>query len=361
MAHRVPVHGQGLFPIRLLMPVTLLDIAQSLGVSKAAVSSVLNGKAKQMRISDDLADRIHQRAAEMDYRPSAAARAIITGRTHQVGILIPNTPEHPKTSPNAYEFIIGINHRLQPMGYVACIVRVTDVLAGQDSARSRIFDEKVLDGVILIGASASRTAKALEMACRYWSSSLLLDTTEWSEFNCLRRDEQQAGRMAAEKAIRAGYEKILWTGQEPSSQAHYSMTDRYRGIIQAAGNAGVPVEHFPSIDGFDASTAAAQVQAFKALLAKERLAIVAYNHYQAIRYATLAAEIGAKIGQDFGIVCCEDAAHLGTMWPTLSRVGFDRFEIGGQAADLWLKILSDSAHRQPSVTFESQWIPGNTL
>lgn len=343
------------------MPVTLLDIAQSLGVSKAAVSSVLNGKAKQMRISDALAERIRQRAAEMHYRPSAAARSIITGRTYQLGVLIPNTDQRPFMSPNIYDFILGINHYLQPMGYVTSLIRVQEVLESDDAtAQSRIFIEKVLDGVILIGATPMQ--KAFEIVSRYWPSNLLLDTTEWSDFNCLRRNEKEAGAMATKKAVEAGYRRLVWSDRLPEPTSHYSLGERYQGVMETAQQLDASVEYLPgALSTLTAPADRWHQQALQAHLAQGRFALVAGNALDAIRCATLASELGARVGKDFGVVCCDDGSHMPNLWPTLCRVGFDRFQIGRQAANMWLDIFNATDHRQPSVVCDSCWIDGNTL
>lgn len=63
---------------------TLGDIALECGVSVGTASAVLSGKTKERRISDDLAARIRQVAAEMDYAPNLLVRSIQRGRTHML-------------------------------------------------------------------------------------------------------------------------------------------------------------------------------------------------------------------------------------------------------------------------------------
>jgi LacI family transcriptional regulator len=67
------------------MRVTLLDIANRLEISHTTVSRVLNQKADPY-ISDETRQRVLHTAKEMGYRPNHAARALVTGRTHIVGV-----------------------------------------------------------------------------------------------------------------------------------------------------------------------------------------------------------------------------------------------------------------------------------
>lgn len=59
---------------------TLCDVAAAAGVSASTVSRVLNGKDNGF-ISEATAERVRQAAAELDYRPSAAARSLVTGHS----------------------------------------------------------------------------------------------------------------------------------------------------------------------------------------------------------------------------------------------------------------------------------------
>ena len=68
--------------------VSIKDIAQEVGVSTTTVSFVLNGKAKEKRISDELKDRIIQIAEKLNYRPNQVARGLRTGQTHTLGLIV---------------------------------------------------------------------------------------------------------------------------------------------------------------------------------------------------------------------------------------------------------------------------------
>ena len=64
--------------------VSMKDIAQRCGVSVATVSKALNG---QPDIGEETRSRIEQTAREMGYMTNAAARALKTNRTYNLGVL----------------------------------------------------------------------------------------------------------------------------------------------------------------------------------------------------------------------------------------------------------------------------------
>ncbi|HJB63796.1 MAG TPA: LacI family transcriptional regulator [Candidatus Microbacterium pullistercoris] len=70
------------------MTVTSDDVARAAGVSRPAVSQILNGRG---RFSPDTIRRVEETAAAMNYRPSAAARTLATGTSDVVIALVPNT------------------------------------------------------------------------------------------------------------------------------------------------------------------------------------------------------------------------------------------------------------------------------
>lgn len=64
------------------------DIARHLEVSIATVSLVLNGKAKEHRISDALAQRVLKYVDEVGYKPNQLAKSLRTGKTNVIGLII---------------------------------------------------------------------------------------------------------------------------------------------------------------------------------------------------------------------------------------------------------------------------------
>jgi LacI family transcriptional regulator len=64
------------------------DIARHLGVSKTLVSFVLNGRAKEFRISDDVSRRVLEVAKAMNYQPNRIAQGLRTGKTKTIGLII---------------------------------------------------------------------------------------------------------------------------------------------------------------------------------------------------------------------------------------------------------------------------------
>ena len=67
---------------------TRFDMARPAGVSTAVVSYVLNGSPK--KISPDTAQRVFDAVQWLDYHPNSVARALKTGTTHTLSVIVPD-------------------------------------------------------------------------------------------------------------------------------------------------------------------------------------------------------------------------------------------------------------------------------
>jgi DNA-binding LacI/PurR family transcriptional regulator len=74
--------------------VTSADVAREAGLSRATVSYVLNDTPNQ-KIPEETRQRVLDAAARLEYAPSAAARALRSGRSEVVLCLLPNWPVGP--------------------------------------------------------------------------------------------------------------------------------------------------------------------------------------------------------------------------------------------------------------------------
>lgn len=69
--------------------VTMNQIAEAAGVSRATVSFVLNDRERPNgSISPETRQRVLEIATDMGYRPNRTARALVTGRSHLIGLCV---------------------------------------------------------------------------------------------------------------------------------------------------------------------------------------------------------------------------------------------------------------------------------
>ena len=68
---------------------TVREVAEAAGVSTGTVSHALNGTG---RVAAATRTRVAEAAAELDYRPDRRGRALRSGRTNTLALLLPASP-----------------------------------------------------------------------------------------------------------------------------------------------------------------------------------------------------------------------------------------------------------------------------
>ena len=286
--------------------ITLAKVAAEAGVSPGAASAVLrNVHHGRIRVSQEAAERVRSAAEKLNYRPSAASRAMSSRRTKQIGVLLPNRSGHEGTSPMSFETILGINDGLQPFGYIMTLVRMHDIL-GELSEESRIFREQAIDGIVVLGALPDGVRPWLESRFEH---IVWCDSNVWKPENCIRRDETNAGRLTAGKLLDAGYDRILWADTPFTGNDHYSKYERRAGVAEAAVRLGAKLSEMSISDNFTWDPAA-----------MDGTAIVAGSHPAAEQICLSAMRAKRAPGKDFSIAGCDDPHFTSWTLRRLSRV-----------------------------------------
>lgn len=66
------------------------EIARLAGVSRTTASYVINGKARQYRVSDKTVEKVMAVVRQYNYHPNAVAAGLRAGRTRSIGLVIPD-------------------------------------------------------------------------------------------------------------------------------------------------------------------------------------------------------------------------------------------------------------------------------
>ncbi|HWB92628.1 MAG TPA: LacI family DNA-binding transcriptional regulator, partial [Puia sp.] len=123
--------------------ISIKDMARALNTSTAAISYVLNGRAKEMRISDSLAKKILKYAKENNYSPSALSKSLRTGRTDIICLMVEDIAE---------SFFAGIAARIaelaRPLGQKV-VYMSTDNDTEKTRELIRDFRRQKVDGFII--------------------------------------------------------------------------------------------------------------------------------------------------------------------------------------------------------------------
>ncbi len=67
---------------------SIKDIAKELNISITTISFILNDKAKEMRINDQLIQRVNDFMKEKNYHPNQFAQSLRTGKTKMIALFV---------------------------------------------------------------------------------------------------------------------------------------------------------------------------------------------------------------------------------------------------------------------------------
>ncbi|MBO7741575.1 MAG: LacI family DNA-binding transcriptional regulator [Victivallales bacterium] len=93
--------------------ITIKDIANAAGVSHATVSYVLNGRAKEQKISAAVCERVLKLAKEMGYLRNEVAHSFGTGTSNIIGVILPEV-----ASEYSGRLLYGISTEAAGHGYI---------------------------------------------------------------------------------------------------------------------------------------------------------------------------------------------------------------------------------------------------
>ena len=124
--------------------VSIKDIAHELNVSTATVSLVLNGKDKDGRVGKDVAEKIRQKAKELNYEPNNLARGLRIGISNTIGLIVADISNLFFAS-----LAFHIQEQAEKFGYSVIITNTNESDLKMEKMIN-ILKNKLVDGFIIV-------------------------------------------------------------------------------------------------------------------------------------------------------------------------------------------------------------------
>lgn len=306
----------------------IADVAARAGVSKATASRALTGSGY---VSDATRQRVRAAADELGYVPSTSAVSLATGRTQNVGVVMPYV--------NRWffaEVLEGIQQGLLEHGMDLTLYDARPGTPG----RERIFEDflarKRFDGLIAVGLEPGD--HELERLTAIGRPIVSIVGTG-DETSVIAIDDDYAARRATEHLIGLGHTRIAFIGG--GTGTHWASVDRQRlsGYESAMTEAGLGDEarHVRSEVSMPAG-----YQAAVDLLGDARLrptALVAVSDEVAVGAIIAARRLGILVPGDLSVVGIDDHEYAEMFaLTTLQQVPREQ---GHMAVELLLQRIAD--------------------
>jgi LacI family transcriptional regulator len=315
---------------------TMVDVARLANVSVATVSAVVNGKGG---VSAELTRRVQEAMEALDYHPDHIARSLKVGRTHVIGMVVPDI-----TNPFFTEVVAGLDKEALQNGYSLILCNSGDDPQREQDQLSMLFSRRV-DGVILACADSS---SAYDRLLRRRFPLVFVDRVPIGFTNgAVIMDNVEATWKATRHLIELGHTRIAVIA------GHLNLSngfDRVEGFRKAMQEAHLPVreEYFCRGDFQIESGYRYGLELMR--LAEPPTAILACNNKMTLGLMRAVNEMGVPCPEKVSVLGFDDFEWASNFSPRLTCIAQPTREIGRQAMKMLLGKLNPSADQSETPT-----------
>ena len=306
------------------MAVTIRDVAKAAGVSASTVSRALS---LPDIVDPATRDRVMRVADHLGYRPNRAARGLTTGRTGNIGLILPDL-----ANPFFPSVVKGIQHAAHEADYQVFVVD-TDEDASVELGLVRALAKQV-DGIVLC-SPRMRPAELREAASYV---PVVLVNRKAGTIPSVSVDNAGGMRMVVEHLAGLGHAHI---GYAAGPRTSWSNRERLRALQAAAGEQGVRLVEL----GNFAPTFEGGLDAADGVLIAGVSAVVGYNDLVALGILSGLQARGVDVPGQVSVVGTDNIPMSSMVQPALTTLDVPKGAAGRASIELLLHLLTEEAPR----------------
>ncbi|CAM3327517.1 LacI family DNA-binding transcriptional regulator [Occultella aeris] len=283
--------------------VTLRQVADLAGVSTATVSYVLSGRRGGSEVSAETSERVRAAAAQLEYVPNQAARAVRTGRTDVVLLSLTMLAD-----PWSQSVIDAVVPAVRDRGKTALVLPDSDWCTALDRVQA--------DAVFIDAVTPAQTPRLRALA-RQLRLVAFSETLDPDGFDVVRSSDVPGCRIALAHLL-TSHERI---GSLTSVGSSGGRNVRHGVWEKAMQDAGLP--HDDSLVAeFRGSSASAYRAAIDLLSRSDRpTAIYATTDFAAIAAVNAAQRLRLDVPGEVAVIGVGNARETELVSPSISSVG----------------------------------------
>lgn len=315
------------------MAVTIRDVAQAAGVSPMAVSKVLHGRGRNIRVSEESAKRIRSTAERMNYRANALARSLRTQKTNTIALVFEEFERLGGNTGYFIELFDGVMSAAFEGGY-----SVTICPKMVNFSRSGVTYDGRFDGLIWCKPERSETTIDALRGSVIPIVALHAAFADEVGLPLMGCDNAQGMELAVGHLYDLGHRTFSFA-VDPANAAADEAHDRFNGFRDALARRGIAVDASQihrwghQGEGF--------AEAFKT--GKLGTALVVFGEGQAGEILKRAAENGISVPSEISVIGFDSTRFCETTSPRMTAVRQPVEEMARHAA----KVLIDQIEGRP--------------
>ncbi|MBE9583375.1 substrate-binding domain-containing protein [Mucilaginibacter sp. JRF] len=311
------------------------DIARDLNISKSTISFIINGKAKEMRISDTLANRVLDYVKEKNYNRNTLAQNLRTGKSNIICLIVEDIAD---------AFFSGVARLIEERAYkkgYKIIYCSTEDDAEKTAELINMFKSRHVDGYIITAPKGIDNEVV----------SLLNEETPFVLFDrylpeidadYVGIDNYQGARIAIEHFAGQGFREIAFVTLD-SDQTQ--MTERLHGYQSAISETSLPsyVLRIP----FSLSPAQV-VQSIKKFLRQNPSvdAILFATNYLALQGFEALNKLKLRIPDDVAVIGFDDHTFFKVFNPPVTAVAQPMKALSEKLISVLFKRMNDEDRKR---------------
>lgn len=311
--------------------VTMLDVAERAGVSKASVSRFIGDD--RALLSDAIALRIEQAINELGYSPNQMARGLKRGRTRLIGMLVADI-----RNPYSIAVMHGVETACRAHGY-SLVVCNTDRDDEQERQHLALLRSYNIEGLIVNTLGHHRDE--LHELRREMPLVLVDRKVKGIDSDMVGLNNPQAVEMALAHLEQRGYRDLLLVTEpfDGTSSRVERVSSFQAQIAQRSGLTGAVVETDDDL--------ASQLQTFMNNTNAGPKALFCANGVAALAATTALHQMSCRLFEDVGLIALDDLDWYPLVSSGITALAQPTQEIGARAFECLLKRLrgDDAAAR----------------
>lgn len=322
---------------------TIRDVAELAGVHVSTVSRALDERRRGV-VRSEVVATVTEAARKLGYRPNRAASSLRTGRTHTIGVLVPDI-----TNPVFPPILQGIEACAAANGFFVLVANVSSSALVQPMLE-RMLSQRV-DGVLL--ATAARGDPAVDFLVDSGLPAVMVNRADESgRLSSVVSDDQLAMRLAVDHLVERGCKRIAHLAGPPTLPTGAGRRHGFELALQAhrRKSAGIATCEAYSREAGHAAT--------RELLARgappDGLVccndLVALGAYDALR------EAGLRVPHDVRVTGHNDMPLVDMVDPPLTTVRLPHRELGWRAMQLLLEAMDERQLSQARVVLRPELV-----
>jgi LacI family transcriptional regulator len=315
---------------------SIKDIATKLNVSVTTVSFVINGKAKEKRISDELIKRVQEYIKEINYKPNQLAQSLRTGKSKIIVFMVEDISNY---------FFAKLARIIEDIAYekgYKVLFCSNDNKDEKSVELINLFKDKQVDGFIIIPSSGIRsTIKDLieenipvVLFDRYFTDL---------ETNYVIIDNEDAAFKATEHLIKNGFKNIAFITTDVEQT---QMLARLNGYINGVTNHDLKENLLKIPYNRKSSARKSIIKDFLESNPDLDSIFFATNYLTQDGLSVIKENFPDSINE-LGLITFDDNTLYEICTPSISAVAQPLNEIGQNLMDLMLKLLQDPQGKLP--------------